>query len=86
MAEKGVNVPFGKLVSLANGTEKCQLYFGWLAAGLTGAILPLFFFFIGPAFDSFGGGKSPEEVRDEVRELCIIMGIITGAIFITSFF
>jgi len=28
---------------------------GWLFAAITGAILPFFFFFIGPIFDSFGG-------------------------------
>lgn len=79
------HVPFGKLLSVASSAQKCQLIFGWILAGLTGAILPLFFFFIGPAFDSFGGDKTPEEVRDEVREICLIMGVISLAIFFTSF-
>jgi hypothetical protein len=45
-------VAFGKLMSTANGSERCRIYIGWLFATVTGAILPLFFFFIGPIFDS----------------------------------
>lgn len=84
--ENTASVNFGKLFSLANGTEKCQLILGYILAACTGAVLPMFFFFIGPAFDSFGGDKTPEETRDEVRELCSIMGIITLVVFLTSFF
>lgn len=79
------HVSFGKLISKATGAQKCELIFGWILASLTGMILPFFFFFIGPAFDAFGGGKTEEEIRDEVRELCAIMGGITLAIFFTSF-
>lgn len=62
-----------------------MLWTGWIFAGLTGAILPLFFFFLGPIFDSFGGTNTPEETRDMVRELCIIMFCIAVGIMITSY-
>ena len=85
-AKLGASVPFSKLLTTASAGEKCKLYLGWLFAALTGAILPCFFFFLGPVFDSFGPTTSPEEIRDEVREICIIMGILAVAIFVTSFF
>lgn len=72
--DKSAQVPFSKLISLATPKEKCQLFVGWLFAALTGATLPLFFFFIGPVFDSFGPNTKPEEIRDKVRILAIIMG------------
>ena len=84
--QEGTGVPFGKLLTEATGTEKCMLWTGWIFAGLTGAILPLFFFFLGPIFDSFGGNNSPEETRDMVRELCIIMFCIAIGIMITCYF
>ena len=31
-----------------------MIYGGWFFAAVTGSILPLFFFYIGPIFDSFG--------------------------------
>lgn len=83
--ENTAHVSFGKLFSVANGSEKCQLITGWIMAAITGAVLPLFFFFIGPAFDSFGN-KTPEETRDEVRRICIMMAIIAAAVFLGSFF
>ena len=77
-------VSFGKLVSTANGSEKCRLYIGWLFAGLTGAVLPVFFMIIGPVFDSFGQ-QSPEETMDEVTDLCLIMLYLSLGIAVTSF-
>jgi len=62
--DKSAQVSFGKLISLASGVEKCQLVFGWIFACITGSSLPLFFFFIGPVFDSFGPDTSPEDTRD----------------------
>ena len=72
------------MASDATGGEKCKLYLGWLFAALTGAVLPLFFFYIGPIFDSFGPETTPEETEDKVAELCLIMGILTIAITIFS--
>ena len=49
----GVAVPFSKLLGEATGGEKCQIFIGWIFACFSGGILPLFFFYIGPVFDSF---------------------------------
>ena len=54
-------VSFGKLLSTASFGEKIKLYLGWFFASLTGATLPLFFFFLGPIFDSFGPETDPKE-------------------------
>ena len=81
-----VDVPVSKLLSLATGGEKCSLYLGWAFAALSGAILPTFFFFMGPVFDSFTVETTPEEARDAIREVCIIMAGLAGGITITSFF
>jgi len=78
-------VSFGKLVSTADGGEKCRLYIGWLFAGLTGGVLPVFFMIIGPVFDSFGQ-KTPEETLDEVTDLCLILVYLSIGIAVTSFF
>ena len=83
--QAGPGVPFSKLFTEANGSEKCKLYMGWFFAALSGAILPTFFFFIGPIFDSFGGDNTPEETRDQIRGLCAILGCISIGIMITSF-
>ena len=78
-------VSVGKLLSLATGGEKCRLYTGWAFAGLSGAILPTFFFFMGPVFDSFTVETTAEEARDKIREVCIIMACLAGGITVTSF-
>lgn len=83
---KGDSVRFGKLISLADGSEKMKLYTGWFFAALTGATLPTFFFFIGPVFDSFGGDNDLDETRSKVHEVCLIMLGLAVFIFITSFF
>ncbi len=72
-------------MSTANGSEKCRIYIGWMFAAITGAILPLFFFFIGPIFDSFQF-KTPEEAKDEITDLSLIMLYLAIGIAITSFF
>lgn len=82
---KTAPVPVSKLLSLATGGEKCRLYTGWAFAGLSGAILPTFFFFMGPVFDSFTVNTTPEEARDAIREVCIIMACLAGGITVTSF-
>lgn len=81
--DTSTKVGMGKMMSLASGYEKMKIYIGWLFAAITGATLPTFFFFIGPVFDSFT--KSPEELRSEIRELCLIMGCIAILIFFASF-
>ena len=78
-------VPVSKLLSLATGGEKCRLYTGWAFAALSGAILATFFFFMGPVFDSFTVNTTPEEARDAIREVCIIMACLAGGITVTSF-
>ena len=83
--EKSAQVSFSKLISLASGGEKLRLYFGWFFASITGATLPLFFYFIGPVFDSFGPESNAEDTRDEVRKIVIILGIITGCILVAAF-
>ena len=85
-SKTGTSVPFSKLLTEATGAEKCKLYLGWTFAALTGAILPTFFFFIGPVFDSFTEETTPEKARDAIREVCIIMGFLTLGIGITAFF
>ena len=49
-------VTIKKLLSLATPRERCQLYLGWIASCLTGAVLPSFIFMLGPVFDSFEPG------------------------------
>ena len=49
-------VNFMRLLESADTSEKLKIYLGWFFAALTGAILPTFFFFIGPIFDSFSDG------------------------------
>ena len=78
-------VSLGKLLSLATAGEKCRLYAGWAFAALSGAILPTFFFFMGPVFDSFTVETTAEEARDKIREVCIIMACLAGGITVTSF-
>ena len=78
-------VEFSKLVSLATPMEKLQLWIGWLSALISGAALPVFFFYIGPVFDSFTPTTTPEEVRDKIREICVIIGFIALAVFIFAF-
>ena len=78
-------VPFGKLISLATGAEKAQLYLGWFAAFIAGACIPVLFFFLGPVFDSFNTMTDATEIRDKIRELCGIMGIVSLCVFIFGF-
>jgi len=61
-----------------------MLYLGWLFAALTGSVLPLFFFFLGPVFDSFTIETSVEDMRDAIREIAIIMACLSVGIFFTS--
>ena len=73
-----------RLLESADTSEKLKIYLGWFFAALTGAILPTFFFFIGPIFDSFSDGA--DLAKEKVRELCMIMGILALGITLTSFF
>jgi len=73
-----------KLLCYASGAEKFAIFTGWFFAAVSGSILPVFFLFIGPAFDAFGT-KSAEEARDETRKISIIMGCLGLGIMITSF-
>ena len=83
-AGKDQTVPFGKLIALASGREKCMLFTGWFFASLTGAILPTFIWLIGDVFDSFAPDKDPEETRDKVREMFYIMLALCFGILITA--
>lgn len=73
-----------KLLESATAVEKIKIYVGWFFACLTGGILPTFFWFIGPVFDSFASDAGM--AREKVRELCMIMGFLALGIVITSFF
>ena len=76
---------FSKLYSsLSTGKERCMLYLGWTFAALTGSVLPLFFFFLGPVFDAFTIETSVDEMRDAIREIAIIMACLAVGIFFTS--
>ena len=57
-SDDGGGVPLSKLLSVASTGEKIKIYLGWTFAGITGGVLPWFFYFIGPVFDSF---KEPKE-------------------------
>jgi len=82
--DNAASVAFGRLFRTANGVEKFKLILGWIFAVLTGSVLPLFFFFIGPIFDSFGQGKSSEETKNDVIQLCLIMVYLSIGITVTS--
>lgn len=84
LSTEAAGVPFSKLMSTATAGEKCKFYLGWIFAACTGAVLPLFFFFIGPIFDSFGPDTDPKETRETVRELCAVMGFLSLFLIFTS--
>ena len=69
----------------ANRKDKCLMYFGWLFAVLSGAILPCFIFMLGPIFDSFGPSNDAKETLEMVKVVVSIMGILAFAIAITGF-
>ena len=73
-------------MAFASGRDRCLMYTGWVFAGMSGAILPVFIFMLGPVFDSFGPGNDPEETRDMVRQITAIMGALALGISITGFF
>jgi len=77
-------VSFGKLLSCATGWEKFKLVLGWVFAVVTGCVLPVFFFLLGPIFDSFGQGKTAEETREAVEKLCLIMLLFAIGIMFSS--
>jgi len=79
-------VAYGKLLTFATAGDKCKLYTGLIFAFLSGACLPLFFFFLGPVFDSFSINTTPDEAASKIREVCLIMLGLCIFIFITSFF
>lgn len=72
-----------KLISLGSPAERCTLYTGWFFAGITGAVLPSFFFLIGDVFDSFGPENDDDEKLDSVVFLVIVMGCL-GCIVLIS--
>ena len=81
-------VPFKKLyVDNSTGGEKCLLYSGWFFAALSGATLPVIFFWLGPVFDSFTEkGSSPDEMAKEIRGICLVLLGLAIGVFIFSFF
>ena len=76
-------VPFGKLISLASGAEKCQLITGWIAAGVAGAVLPGFFLLLGDIFNQFGA--DPEETLEAVQNIFFIMLGLGVIVYICGF-
>ena len=79
-------VSFSKLYEYADGGERCMLYIGWVMAGLSGALLPCMFFFLGPVFDTFTVETSPDEMAEKIRTICLIMLGLAVLIFIAGFF
>ena len=63
-----------------------MLYIGWVMAGLSGALLPCMFFFLGPVFDTFTVETSPDEMAEKIRTICLIMLGLAVLIFIAGFF
>ena len=80
-------VPFKKLyVDNSTGGEKCLLYSGWFFAALSGATLPVIFFWLGPVFDTFTETTTPDEMAEKIREICVILLGLAIGVFIFSFF
>ena len=73
-----------KLISLGTRAERCTLYLGWFFSGLTGAVLPSFFFIIGDVFDSFGPESTKEEKLESVVFLTIVMAALGTIVFISG--
>ena len=57
---------------------------GWIAACLTGAILPCFIWLLGDVFDSFNPENDPDETRDRLRNVFYAMLGLCGGITITA--
>lgn len=74
-----------KMISLASGREKCYIYTGWIAAGLSGTVLPAFIFMLGPIFDAMGPENDPEESLKLVAQITGIMAGLAILVFITSY-
>ena len=73
------------MIQLASGEDKCLMYFGWLFAALSGAVLPTFIYMLGDVFDSFGPDQDPQETLDLVRRITMIMGILALVLLVTGF-
>ena len=58
---------------------------------MNGATLPVFFYFIGPVFDSFlefdslPKAEKAVKMSDKIREIVIIMACLAGAVIIFGF-
>ena len=81
-------VSFKKLYAEnSTGGEKCMLYSGWFFAALSGATLPVIFFWLGPVFDSFTEkGTTPDEMAKEIRGICLVLLGLAIGVFIFGFF
>ena len=80
----GPTVPYFKLISLANKTDKIFLYIGWIAACITGLGLPSFVFLIGNVINSFDPSKT-DGLLDKIKTLAIIFTCIGVGIWIFSY-
>ena len=83
ISENELTVPYRKLYSLANGSDLCLMWCGWLAAIVTGLALPSFVFIMGDIIDSFNP-ISMGDTLDAIRESSIIFFVIGVAIWVTS--
>ena len=62
------------------------MYFGWIAAAITGLGLPAFVFLIGDLINSFDpNNKDPKDMLKMVKLLSMIFSIIGGGIFLFSY-
>jgi len=63
-----------------------MLYMGWLFAAISGSLLPIIFFWLGPVFDSFTEKTTPEEMADVIAEICyVLLGLACG-VFVFGYF
>ena len=63
-----------------------MLYSGWHFAAISGSLLPVMFFWLGPVFDSFTENSTPAEIADVITEICLVMVGLAIAVFVGGFF
>lgn len=61
------------------------MYFGWLAACLTGLGIPSFIFLIGDVIDSFSPTNSKEDTLNKIKQITLIFTLIGIGVWIFGF-
>ena len=83
--ELGPMVPYSKLYTYASASDKILMYFGWMAACVTGTGLPSFAFLIGNIINSFGPNNSVHDTVSTVSQMALIFSCVGVAVWIFSF-